>query len=438
MTNSENETPSPPPGFKALTLHNWRQFEKVEIDFHPHLTILTGANATGKSTILGLLGRHFNWQQSYSASPVRRQGKDDVEWKTFWKQRADEQDDAPMINEPMVEIGSLTYGIGEPAPISVPTRPANDSQRSNYDLHMPHMQEVKGAFLTSHRSMTNSYTQVDTIPTLFGDANQIFEQFTNELRIRWAGSWSGKSPQRALKESLIAAATFGGRGNDSVDFNPEAAAVWTGFQEVLKKVMPRSAGYTGMRVRVPDVIVQMRSGDFILDDVSGGLSAIIEVSWQIFLKSRTEPSFTVLLDEPENHLHPSLQREILPSLLRAFPSVQFIVATHSPFVVTATPDSAVYALDYNESERVESRLLDYANKAANADATLRRVLGVESTMPRWAEEAFDEIVNRYASAPLDAERLRALRSELKERGLDMEFPDAVIALTDRDQPGTSV
>ncbi|MBF6177719.1 AAA family ATPase [Nocardia otitidiscaviarum] len=435
MTSPENEA-STPPGFKALTLHNWRQFERVELDFHPHLTILTGANATGKSTILGILGRHFNWSRSYSASPVRHDGDEDVEWKTFWERDSDEQTMVPASHE-MVEIGKLTYGFGESAPISVPARPTNESQRSNYDLHMPHSQQVKGAFLTSHRSMTNSYTQVDTIPTLFGDADQIFEQFTNEIRVRWAGSWSGKSPQRALKESLIAAATFGGRGNDSVDFNPEAAAVWTGFQEVLKKVMPRSAGYTGMRVRVPDVIVQMRSGDFILDDVSGGLSAIIEVSWQIFLKSRAEPTFTVLLDEPENHLHPSLQREILPSLLRAFPSVQFIVATHSPFVVTATPDSAVYALDYNDSERVESRLLDYANKAASADATLRRVLGVESTMPRWAEEAFDEIVNRYASGPLDTERLRALRNELKERGLDMEFPDAVIALTDRDKPGTS-
>ncbi|TDP42025.1 AAA family ATPase [Nocardia ignorata] len=418
-------------GFKSIAIRNWRQFGRVDIDFHPRLTVLTGANATGKSTILGILGRHFNWSRAYSSSPIRRDGQGGVEWQTFWVEESEEESVRRDENQSMVEIGTLTYGTGAPTPISVPSRPAADSQRGNYDLHMPHAQDVKGAFLTSHRTMTSSYTLVDTIPTLFGDANQIFEQFTNELRVRWQGSWTGRSPQRALKESLMAAATFGGRGNESVDFNPEAAAVWTGFQEILRNVMPPSAGYSGMRVRIPDVIVQMRSGDFILDDLSGGLSAIIEISWQIFLKSRTESAFTVLLDEPENHLHPSLQREILPSLLRAFPSVQFIVATHSPFVVTATPDSAVYAFDYNESGHVESRQLDYANKAASADAILRRVLGVESTMPRWAEEAFDEIVSRYASAPLDASRLRALREELKERGLDTEFPDAVIELTDR-------
>jgi predicted ATP-binding protein involved in virulence len=34
--------------FSKLFLNRWRQFESVEIDFHPRLTIITGANGTGK------------------------------------------------------------------------------------------------------------------------------------------------------------------------------------------------------------------------------------------------------------------------------------------------------------------------------------------------------------------------------------------------------
>ena len=41
-----------PPAFKGLEIHDWRQFDGVEIQFADTLTVLTGANASGKSTIL--------------------------------------------------------------------------------------------------------------------------------------------------------------------------------------------------------------------------------------------------------------------------------------------------------------------------------------------------------------------------------------------------
>ena len=47
--------------FSRLKLSDWKQFSKVDIHFHPKLTVLTGANASGKSTILNLLSRHFGW-----------------------------------------------------------------------------------------------------------------------------------------------------------------------------------------------------------------------------------------------------------------------------------------------------------------------------------------------------------------------------------------
>lgn len=180
---------------------------------------------------------------------------------------------------------------------------------------------------------------------------------------------------------------------------------------------------------MPDVILETATGNFVIDEASGGISAILEIAWQIFLRSRTKQRFTVLIDEPENHLHPSLQREIMPSLLRAFPDVQFIVATHSPFVVTSTADSAVYALSFNANRLVEARELDYANKAASADETLRNVLGVPSTMPTWAVQVFDEIVERHTRQPLSEESVKGLRDELKRNGLATEFPEALLQVT---------
>lgn len=48
----------------------------------------------------------------------------------------------------------------------------------------------------------------------------------------------------------------------------------------------------------------------------------------------------VLIDEVDAHLHPKWQREIGLYLQRAFPRVQFIVATHSPFVAQAATEVA--------------------------------------------------------------------------------------------------
>lgn len=43
----------------------------------------------------------------------------------------------------------------------------------------------------------------------------------------------------------------------------------------------------------------------------------------------------VMIDEVDLHLHPEWQRRVLGDLLATFPHTQFIVTTHSPFIVEA-------------------------------------------------------------------------------------------------------
>jgi recombinational DNA repair ATPase RecF len=57
--------------FRSLEIHTWRQIEQVEIQFHPRLTILTGANGSGKTTILNLISRHFGWSIPLVSTPKR-------------------------------------------------------------------------------------------------------------------------------------------------------------------------------------------------------------------------------------------------------------------------------------------------------------------------------------------------------------------------------
>jgi AAA15 family ATPase/GTPase len=46
------------------------------------------------------------------------------------------------------------------------------------------------------------------------------------------------------------------------------------------------------------------------------------------------PQGIVIIDEIDLHLHPSLEQEVLQRLQNTFPSLQFIVSTHSGSVIT--------------------------------------------------------------------------------------------------------
>ena len=202
----------------------------------------------------------------------------------------------------------------------------------------------------------------------------------------------------------------------------------------MKKILPKSLGFKEFSIRNSEVVLITDSGDFMLDAVSGGVSALIDLAWQIYMFSAKEKSeFTVLIDEVENHLHATMQRAILPDLLSAFPNVQFIASTHNPLIVGSVKDSNVYVLKYNKENKVDSLNLDLINKAKTADEILREVLGVPFTMPIWVEDKLNEITGKYSSAGIDEANFNAMRSELEEIGLGNLIPQAISEILDKNK-----
>jgi predicted ATPase len=404
--------------FGNLKLYNWRQFARVEIAFHSRLTVLTGANGSGKTTILHLLNRHWGWNLQYVSTPRWDKRGARKYWGGFW----DELDESAVAFEPPSttrrEIGRLTYEDGQSAVLRVPE---NVAEVFAVEIH--NQVPVNGVYVPSHRP-PYVFQRVDQIPTQLDAKEQIFQTYLNELMARFAASGRTQSPSFRIKSSLISLATFG-YGNRAVDRNEDAVRMFEGFEAIMRVVLPSTLGFERLRVRVPDILLDTTSGVFSFDAVSGGVAAIIDLAWQIYMYRQLHHSFVVVIDEPETHLHPALQQRLIPDLLAAFPECQFIVATHNPFMVTSVIDSNVYVLTYNSANRVESSLLDTVNKAASADEVLRDVLGVPHTLPVWAHVRLQEVLAQFTQQPLSEDSLIALRKRMADLGLEHLFPSTL-------------
>jgi hypothetical protein len=386
-------------GFEELSVRRWRQFDEVSIRFHPRMTVITGANAVGKTTLLNLLSRHFNWNAFFLSSG---------------------SDSRPDDNREGV-IGHLSYLSGVETAIRVQPMEVGSQQPE-----MAAQQFVPGLFINSHRAIS-SYQPIANIPLQFGTADQALSNFASEVMNRYLGSSSGRSPLNIMKETLISAAIFG-EGNSSVQPVAEARAIWEGFQHVLRSVLPDSLKFRELRVNQAELLVETGDGPFLIEAVSGGLSAIIELAWQIFLRSRQHEYFTVCIDEPENHLHPEMQKSLLPSLLEAFPGISFVVATHSPFIVTSVRESRIFSLKPGE-DGVVSQEVRVSSLSSTSDRILLTVLGLDSTLPNWAEFELQSAVDAVPVHP-SADDLREFRNRLESLGLSDQFPNAVESLMD--------
>lgn len=100
-------------------------------------------------------------------------------------------------------------------------------------------------------------------------------------------------------------------------------------------------------------IIQEGKEPFDFNTLSSGYQAVLDIVLDIIMRmqNQTKRSFDfklpgiVLIDEIETHLHLELQKNIMPLLTTIFPNIQFIVTTHSPFILNSLQDVVIYDLE---------------------------------------------------------------------------------------------
>jgi hypothetical protein len=396
--------------FKRLTIDEWQQFQSIDVEFNHRLTVLTGANGSGKTTILNLLAHHYNWDVPSLATPKAYEKKGVIKFISRLFGGIDISD--------RPSIGKLQYDNNQYASLVIP-----NNNTPNYQISFENKQSVPCFFIPSHRSVYR-YQQISNIPVAHVNKQEAFQRIWNISRNRYFGG-SENPVSYHMKEILIAWSIFG-RGNIDMPAQDDLLSYYQGFQEILQKVLPQSIGFKRFSIRNLEVVLECKTGDFMIDGVSGGLGTVIDLAWGIFMFSTEEINgFTVLIDEAENHLHPTMQRRILSDLLEAFPDVTFIVSTHSPLIVNSVRDASIFVLRYNEENRIISQQLDFENKARTAAQILDEVLGVSFTMPIWVERELDEIVSQFTNTIIDETTFKIIRSKLTALGLQDYYPQTL-------------
>lgn len=180
---------------------------------------------------------------------------------------------------------------------------------------------------------------------------------------------------------------------------------------------------------------------FDFNTLSSGYAAILDIVVDLIIRmeKQTNKVFdfsipgVVLIDEIESHLHLALQKNIMGLLTTIFPNVQFIVSTHSPFVLNSLEDVTIY--DLEQHLEVKNGLADvpYAGIVEgyfNADSmseTLRDKYKKYQTLVKKKEltdDDFEEIADLemyldeipdYLALNITTEYQR-LKAELRNRG----------------------
>ena len=223
---------------------------------------------------------------------------------------------------------------------------------------------IKLEFNISHQQMNEQYnerykkTNVQFVAAFFSDDRKFLSSQPKmiekvELKEKYA-IWE-KPRELFVKYLLDMKMTEALSKNNS---HPDKALLIGEWFDKLEKLLQRLFSDNELKLIFDEDTFEFKIKEpggklFDFNTMSAGYAAAFDIIVDLMMRmeKNSNRSFRydmpgiVLIDEIETHLHLELQKLILPMLTELFPNIQFIVSTHSPFVINSIENATIFDLE---------------------------------------------------------------------------------------------
>ncbi|MDI1434378.1 AAA family ATPase [Polyangium sorediatum] len=339
-----------------LDIERIRAVEKLSLDFSTPLggprrrVVFLGANGAGKTTILASITYAFDALSEGGGVKfgARKFGAGDVRDTLVGSSALRSASASPRFGVIDLEL-SLSDDERATAKQAVPEAPPRGSlyfnvgrEHATFDDLLAELSEKKGLtdpfFDVARTATLNARPPCVLLPADRGilepaDRTRIGDLFFFDPRQQCL------SPHRRRFATLAARLAFAAL--DPKRYDPHGTIAR--MRKVLNKYfpeLPRPEDPTN-----PASPYKTQRGSLVqLESLSDGERALLLLLGEIAL--RPPHGGIVLIDEPEQHLHPRWQRTLLEALASLVPTAQLVLATQSPYLAACAPDDVIEIGDW--------------------------------------------------------------------------------------------
>lgn len=369
---------------KKITLNNYRCFENLPLEFSDKVNLLIGDNSSGKTTIIrGISTALSSFFSGFSDTNTRFTG---LEKDDFRIVRAEET----LANELPIHVkfewlgeeGELVLNSAKGRTLQEPLKAIKKLGSELYQGMFQEGKQIKAL------PMFTSFSTADIHkPRRFG--SDIFKKYEHKPSFGYFECFQGDGFMKYWTLRLLVLRE-GRTGVMEVE----------GVLNALKKALgPEGCNIIShveirpIQGKVYYTLSDNRETD--TENLSDGhrrlINIVLDMAFRCMLLNKgiygldacAKTEGTVLIDEIDLHLHPTLQVVVMKGLQHAFPNIQFIITSHAPMIMTGIPmdnQNKIIKLGYNEQEGYSAKEIE--TYGLDASTIIQAVLGVT---PRSAE-----------------------------------------------------
>lgn len=184
-----------------------------------------------------------------------------------------------------------------------------------------------------------------------------------------------------------------------------------------------------LEVKHGKLLIKQFDDDFVIDEVSDGFKSIIALASDIMQALSADKSSyhstqgIVLIDELGNHLHPRWRMQIVDSLRRAFPNLQFIVTTHEPLCLRGLAHGEVNVLVRDQQQEIrvlDSKVLPDHNALRVDQLLTSDLFGLLDTIDPKIEKTYEEyytLLSKNDRTIAEEDKVNELKLQLADKDI---------------------